>query len=350
MNLKTPDLQPVGLSLAIDAVCECIAETQRENGDIPWSAGDKSDPWDMVEAAMGLTIGGYYDQARDAYHWLQRRQHADGSWHASYKDGRPLDRTFDTNVSSYIAVGVFHYYLVTGDSAFLKQMWPTVQAGIDFAVSLQTSRGEIYWAKNPAGKTDPMALLTGSSSIYMSLKCALAIAHALNRSRPPWQQALAILGDTLANRRHLFNVAKSRFSMDWFYPVLCGALTGEDARKRIDKHWKKFVVKGLGVKCVSDEPWVTIAETSELVLALHAMGNESIAKMVFNWIQDKCFEDGSYWCGFTYPDIIIWPEEKITWTNGVVLMAADALYHLTPACRIFTHRFWESEYPFIFAG
>jgi hypothetical protein len=36
----------------------------------------------------------------------------------------------------------------------------------------------------------------------------------------------------------------------------------------------------------------------------------------------------------------VWPEEKITWTNAVVLLAADALFDLTPAGRIFNHRFW----------
>jgi hypothetical protein len=35
----------------------------------------------------------------------------------------------------------------------------------------------------------------------------------------------------------------------------------------------------------------------------------------------------------------------MAWTNAVVLMAADALYDLTPAGKIFNHRFWErSEY------
>jgi hypothetical protein len=79
-----------------------------------------------------------------------------------------------------------------------------------------------------------------------------------------------------------------------------------------------------------------------LVLALAAMGNTTQARIVFNWIQDKKFEDGSYWCGYTHPDMVIWPEEKITWTNAVVLMAADILYDLTPASRLFSHSFWES--------
>ena len=70
------------------------------------------------------------------------------------------------------------------------------------------------------------------------------------------------------------------------------------------------------------------------------IGNEKLAKIVFAWIQDKIFEDGSYWCGYTFPDMVIWPEEKITWTNAVVLIAADAIYNLTPAGRLFNHEHW----------
>jgi hypothetical protein len=137
-------------------------------------------------------------------------------------------------------------------------------------------------------------------------------------------------------------MTKSRFSMDWFYPILCGVLTGDAARGRIEKYWKKFVVQNLGVCCVSDQPWITVAESSELVLALSAMGNDLLAKIVFSWVCDHTFDDGTYWCGFTYPDMVIWPEEKITWTNAVVLLAADALYGLTPAAKLFSHRHLES--------
>jgi hypothetical protein len=38
--------------------------------------------------------------------------------------------------------------------------------------------------------------------------------------------------------------------------------------------------------------------------------------------------------------MVIWPAERIAWTNAVVLMAADALYHLTPASRLFSHENW----------
>ncbi len=331
------------VKVEIDATAALIASLQKENGEIPWSLGGKTDPWDHIESAMGLCIGGYISEARRAYEWLAETQLEDGSWFASYLDGKPLDRTRETNISSYIAVGLFHYYLITGDVEFLYRMWPILNAAIDFVVGMQAPTGEIYWAKNQDLEVDRMALLTGSSSIYMSLKCALGVARVLKKEKPGWKTALFKLGRAIRNGYHLFNIAKSRYSMDWFYPVLSGAVTGAEARRRIDQSWKKFVVEGMGVLCVSDRPWVTIAETSELVLALCAMGDRKIAQIVFNWIIDRKFDDGSFWCGFTYPDMVIWPEDKISWTNGVAIMAVDALYQLSPASAIFSHRFWESS-------
>ena len=330
------------LSINMDDICNVILTAQLPSGEIPWCEGQKTDPWDHVESAMGLSVGGYLPQARRAFEWMVQNQNEDGSWFSAYMQGVPEDRTRDANMTSYIAVGVFHHYLITGDLYFLDRMWKAVSAAIDFALRLQTPDGEIYWAISPKGKVDPMALLTGSSSIFMSLKCALAIAKILGHKAPAWESALNRLGDAIRNKPHLYNATKSRFSMYWFYPILAGVLTGAGAQARIDKYWKKFIIEARGVRCVHDEPWVTIAESSELTIALAAIGNFELAKIVFSWIVDRRFDDGSYWCGFTCPDIIVWPEDKITWTNAVALMAADAIYNLTPAGQIFSHEFWEN--------
>jgi len=325
-----------------EAAAALIARTQRPSGEIPWCDGQKTDPWDHVEAAMGLAIGGYLPQARKAYEWLAATQLKDGSWYSAYLQGLPQDRTRDANMSAYVAVGVYHYFLITCDRSFLSDMWATVSAAIDFAVSLQAPQGEIHWAISPAGNVDRMALLTGSSSIYMSIRCALAAAEALGRRRPDWHTALQRLGHAIRSKPHLFNMTKSRFSMDWFYPVLAGAVTGADAQRRIERGWKKFVVEGLGVRCVSDQSWIAVAETSELALALVGMGNPEQARIVLSWIGDRRFEDGSYWAGFTFPAMTVWPDDRIAWTNAGVLIAADAIYSLTPAAGLFSHRFWES--------
>jgi hypothetical protein len=325
----------------IDSVVSFILSLQRNSGDIPWHEQGKTDPWDLVETVMGLNIGKHFDAGRKAFEWLKNMQNPDGSWFSSYINGIPEDRTRETHMAAYMAVGLFHTWLSNGDAALLETYWPTMEKGINYALSLQTEGGEIYWAKSPEGRVDPMSLLAGASSIFMSLKCALAAGRIIGRQNPGWEMAFDRLGRSIRNHIHNYNVSKSRFSMYWFYPILSGALTGEKAEARIQKYWKKYVIEGQGVRCVSDQPWVTIAETSELVLALAGMGHADKAGIVFSWIQDRTYADKTFWCGYTYPDMVIWPEEKISWTNAVALLAADLLYGLTPASRIFRHKSWD---------
>jgi hypothetical protein len=328
------------VSIDVNLVGGMIAKIQRESGEIPWCEDEKTDPWDHVEAAMGLSIGGFLKEAQEAYKWLARMQLEDGSWYASYMNGIPEDKTRDTNLSSYIAVGIFHYYLITSDLTFLEEMWPTINSAINFALDMQAPGGEIHWAISPAGRVDSMALLTGSSSVYMSIKCALAVGEQLGYTMRKWVEGLSRLKYAIQYKPDHFNKSKSNYSMDWFYPILSGVITGHRAQQRIEKLWEKFVIDGQGVRCVSNRPWITVAETCELTLALSAMGNLSLSETVFNWIQNRTNKDGSYWCGFTCPDMTIWPQYKSTWTNAAVLIAADAIYNLTPACRLFSHRFW----------
>ena len=337
--------------LDLEAVTDLIATVQKPSGEIPWHTNGKTDPWDHVEAAMGLTVGGDLVRARKAYWWLAENQRSDGSWYAAYRDNRPIDCTLDTNFCAYIAVGMFHYFLYTKDISFIEGMWPTLQSAIDFTVGHQAPGGEIYWAVSPEGKVDRMALLTGSSAVFMSLKCALALADEMDRKRHgtltktrrnQWHSALKKLGQTITKRPHHFNMTKSRFAMDWFYPILCGAITDAEAHKRINRYWKKFVIENEGVRCVSDKPWVTVAETAELILALEALGNHEQAWLVFDWIFQRRFSDGTFLCGYNIPEREIWPEERMTWTNAAVLLAADSLFDLTPASCLFRHHFWRN--------
>ncbi|MGD9239151.1 MAG: phenyltransferase domain-containing protein, partial [Desulfobacterales bacterium] len=233
MDFKFSPSSPLTLpSIDIREVASLIANTQRPDGEIPWCQGQKTDPWDHVESAMGLAVGGYLNEARRAFEWLAAMQLEDGSWYTTYRQGVPVDKTRDANLSSYVAVGLWHHYLITQDVTFLKEMWPTLSTAINFALRLQTPNGEIYWAISPEGNIDRMALLTGSSSIYMSVKCALAVAKLLGFRVPSWEIALNKLADAIKNKPYLFNMTKSRYSMDWFYPILAGVISGDEAQKR----------------------------------------------------------------------------------------------------------------------
>ncbi len=292
---------------------------------------------------MGWTVAGIDQESRRAYDWMAKPQLSAGSGWASLRNGEVEDWTRESNFAAYLAVGVYHHYLIVQDMAFVRRMWPTVCAGIEFALSMQAPTGEIYWAKNKAGMVDKTALLTGSSSIFMSLKCALALADLMKESKRRWQAALDQLGYAIRCLPNHFNMIKSRFSMDWYYPILCGAVTGEEARARIDRSWEKFAVPGWGIRCVSDRPWVTMAESSELVLSLAAIDAYEDAETVFSWIADKRYDDGSFWMGVTFPDTVVWPDEKTAWTAAAVILAHDTLNETTPGSRLFHHGFWNGE-------
>jgi len=201
MTLKGLELKPSDV-LNMDSVIGLILSLQRESGDIPWHTDGKTDPWDLVETIMGLNVGGEYAASYRAFEWLKEKQNDDGSWYSSYISGVPEDRTCETHMAAYIAVGLFHTWLINKDEQLLDQMWPTMEKAIDYAISLQVQGGEIYWAKSPEGKVDPMSLLTGSSSIYMSLKCAIAIARMMGKQKPEWETSFESLGTSIRENIH----------------------------------------------------------------------------------------------------------------------------------------------------
>lgn len=167
---------------------------------------------------------------------------------------------------------MWHHYLITGDRDFVDTLWPSVQGGLDFVVDMQSSSGEIWWARGENGQDCPEALLTGNSSIHHSLHCGLLLARLVDDPQPEWEFAKYTLGHAIRQHPEAFAI-KDEYSMDWYYPILGGAVRGEVASDRIASRWDDFVVEGLGIRCVDHRPWVTGAETCELVLALDAMGN-----------------------------------------------------------------------------
>lgn len=321
----------------MDLAAGYILRVQKKDGEIPWSENGKTDPWDHVECAMGLTVAGYNDAARKAYQWSRATQAADGSWWSEYLAGMPKPGAHkDANMSAYIASGVRHYFLATGDVDFLEFMWPTVKRAMGFIMRLQGPGGEIYWAQRADYSISRKALLTGSSAIYLSLCSAIEIARILGRKKSIWEAAAKRLGHAIRNKPQLFDQTKARYAMDWYYPVLSGAVSDSAARARLKKGWRRFIMDGWGVRCVSDQSWVTMAETAELVVTLAAMAEYELAGILFEWIRANQYNNGAYWTGLTVPDRHIYTMEKTTWTGAAVLLAADILYEISPAHRLFS--------------
>ena len=314
-----------------------IAAMQEPSGAVPWSPGEHTDAWNHVEAAMALLVGGEVIAAERAYDWSLASQRDDGSWPMKVGVGEVEDASGEANMAAYLAVGVWHHWLLRRDRAFVTRMWPAVRRALDFVVGLQLPFGGIAWSQEwaagaPAAVIDE-ALLAGSSSIYQSLRAGVALADLVDQPQPDWELAGGRLGHAVRRHRDLF-ADKATFSMDWYYPVLAGAVRGPDALELVTSRWDDFVVPGLGIRCVDTNPWVTGAETCELVMALAAIGEQERALQLFGDMQHLRHASGGYWTGYVFPDDVLWPHEQTTYTAAAVILAADELSRRTPGSAI----------------
>jgi len=336
-TLRTWDIPEVPGYLRAAEVAEtaaAIALVQQADGGIPWAVGEHIDAWNHVEGAMALLVGGEVAAAEAAYDWCMANQRGDGSWAMKIVGDKVVDDSGDTNMSAYVAVGIWHHWLLRRDLGFVRRFWPVVRGALDFVAGLQLPFGGIAWSRQGDGKVNADGLLAGSSSIYHAFRAGLALANLVGEPQPGWELVAGRLRHALEEHRDLF-LDKSTFSMDWYYPVLNGPVRGEPGRRLLESRWDEFVVDGLGCRCVDDRPWVTGAETCELVMALDLLDLDDLALKVFGDMLHTRHLGGLYWTGYVFDEDVFWPHEQTTYTSASVILAADALSRTTPGSGIF---------------
>jgi hypothetical protein len=332
-----PHVEGVLSAAQVAETAASIASMQEPDGAVPWTVGAHVDVWNHVEATMAMLVAGEVEAAEAAYAWCRRSQRDDGTWAMKTVAGKVEDASAETNMCAYLAVGVWHHWVLRRDLAFVERMWPVVRRGLDYVVGMQLPFGGIAWSQewdaNGLGRVNREALVAGSSSIYQSLRAGVALAELLGDAQPEWELAGGRLGHAVREHRDLF-LDKSGFSMDWYYPVLGGAVRGQAGLDLIATRWDDFVVPGLGIRCVDASPWVTGAETCELVMALDCLDDHARARQLYADMQHLRHENGSYWTGYVYPDEVNWPGEQTTYTAAAVILAADELSRTSPASGI----------------
>ncbi|MEL6862697.1 MAG: prenyltransferase/squalene oxidase repeat-containing protein [Pseudomonadota bacterium] len=334
-SFKT-DFNPIAVELA--PAVKRILDIQTDEGAIPWFEDGAWDAWNHTESAMALCAMGEDAAAARAYDYLATHQRPDGAWLGDYGNALPMvDRLYisrepapavlDSNFCAYPAVGVAHYLLSTEDEVRVRDWWPMVKRALNFVLTLQRPDGSICWAAEAMGTDEEDALLAGNASILKSLHCGLYLARRMDDPQSAWQAAYDALLQAIRERPERFDRRGQggRFAMDWYYPVLAGALEPADARARILERWRTFVPDTLGCRCVEDEPWVTTAETAELVLALLTVNERDFAADLFESLVDLRDETGAFWMGWQTEEQIFWPQERPAWTQAAVILAADAL-------------------------
>ena len=310
-------------------IAQSIKTNQLDSGAIPSNADLSHDPWDHIEAIMGLNFLNDKESSDLAFKWLKNNQNKDGSWYAKYSNNDPIELNKPTHFGPYISVAALHYYKIFSDKDKLLELWETIDSAIDFSLNLQDSNGTIPWSLDKNNQIENDFLLTGASSILKSLECAIAISKILDLdSNKKWTKAYELLAYAGKNRKGLFDktIDRSRFSKDWYYPIISGVLSDSEKDKYIKKIYKDFYIEGIGVKCVVEEPWVTVAETSEFIVSLVISNEiEEAKKLLIEVMNISDLNDIPY-MGWQYEENIFWPEEKPSWTAAALILAADSIY------------------------
>ena len=318
---------------------EYIAKCQNSQGAIAWEPNGKVDPWDHVESIMALNLLDFKDEALKGFDWLISSQQQDGSWYSEYQGEKITNLNKETNFCAYISSGALHHFLNYRELSFLEKIWPTLKKSIEFVISGQTDEGDILWAKDNKEEWMDDSLLTGCSSIFKSLNDFNKIAKTLGYEEFILKEEIKNLKDSITNKPERFDrtwESKARYSMDWYYPVLCGIHSKQDSKKFINERWDEFVVPGLGCKCVSEEPWVTVAESCELILALNKINEKKAALEIFENISKLIDQkDKLFWTGYVYKDDKFWPIEKPSWTAAAVVLAANSLFEFNSTSNFF---------------
>ena len=318
-------------------IAKSIKTNQLDSGAIPSNADLSHDPWDHIEAIMGLNFLKDKESSDLAFEWLKNNQNKDGSWYAKYSNNDPIELNKPTHFGPYISVAALHYFKIFSDKDKLFELWETIKSAIDFSIDLQNSNGTIPWSVDKNNEIENDFLLTGSSSILKSPECAIAISKILDLdSNEKWTNAYESLAYAVRNPEGLFDKTtdRSRFSMDSYYPIISGVLLDYEKEKYIKKIFKDFYVEGIGVKCVVDEPWVTVAETSEFIISLVISNELEEAKKILVEVMNISDSNDIPYMGWQYVENIFWPEEKPSWTAAALILAADSIFDFSPGSDI----------------
>ena len=320
-------------------IAKFIKSIQLESGAIPSNDDGSHDPWDHIESIMGLNFANEYESSKLAFNWLIKNQNQDGSWFSKYMDDIPIEKNKPTHFAPYISVAALHFYKIFSDKEYLEYLWPSIESAINFSIKLQIQNGTIPWSVDKNKKIEEDFLLTGSSSILKSIECGIAISKIIKSTKnlEDWNHSYELLSKAIKNPSGKFDLLKDRkrFSMDWYYPILSGCLNDNQKFFYVDKVFKDFYIKEMGIKCVIEEPWVTVAETCEFIICLMISGRDEDAKKLLKDVINISDINGVPYMGWQYEENIFWPLERPSWTSAALIIAADSVMGLSKGKDLF---------------
>ena len=233
-------------------------------------------------------------------------------------------------MAAYVAVGVWHHWLVRRDERFVAD---DVADGPGRPRLRLLAAAAVRWHRLVAGVVggrpgpgQPRRRCWPARRASTT-RCAPAstLAELLDDPQPEWELAAGRLGHALREHRDRF-LDKSTFSMDWYYPVLGGAVRG-DAGARPDRQ-PLARLRGARPRGALRRHRPVGHRRRDLRAGpgpRRARRPRGARRACFADTQHLRNDDGGYWTGYVYPDEVHWPAEHTTFTTAAVLLAHDAL-------------------------
>ena len=221
---------------------------------------------------MALDVGGRFAEAERAYEWLRAMQHADGSWHAYYlgDDGEGAHARHQRHL-------LRRERRVAPLPRDRRHRLPRASCSPSSSAR-STSRSTT--STRPARSSGTPTRSASTARARCSPARRASTRRCAARSRPPSASAASAPTGSCRSARSPSrsrtgpSASSTRNAGRWTgttrsSAACCAATRPKRASRRSGTRSSS---PGRGVRCVSDQPWITAAETCELVMALDAIG------------------------------------------------------------------------------
>ncbi len=309
------------------ATLRSIVAAQLPSGMIPWAPGHHGDPWNHTEAVIALAAGGFEREAAAGLSWLASAVNSDGSFCQYFLANGIKEPRIDLNCCLYPAVGILAHLLFAGDVSAVRAHMEWFDITTGFVLGYQREDGGFPWAVDPDRKPLVGSLKAGSSAMVIAFDAIEALDELLGRSRGQIKEAREALVSLIADTPERF-LDKTEWAMDSYYPVLAGAVSGEEARAMLLGLKERHLVDGHGIRALSSSEWVTAAETAEAAMAFVHAGEHDTAEMLLNGIEALRRGDGSYLTGRVLPSLASFPPGECSTYSAAAVVIANRMVSL----------------------
>lgn len=157
---------------------------------------------DAAFIATALDKCGLSEDVEGFYRWAAGVQDEDGSWQQRYHMDGNLAPSWGLQIDEggSIIWGIFKHYEVSGNKAFLAELWPCVRKGVEFLLSYMDAETGLPWLSFDLWEERPGEHAYSTAAVCAGIEAGAKIAEIIGEQLSlanGWREAAARLRDAL---------------------------------------------------------------------------------------------------------------------------------------------------------